>query len=100
MIEQSKPYAVAKSNRVMMEEMRKTIKAECMISAERMGHKTAVMQEREAYADPAYKNHLEALQEAVHEEERLKWLMVAAQERIAVWRSKNASNRMIEKMTV
>jgi hypothetical protein len=100
LIEQSKPYAVAKSNRVMMEEMRKTIKAECMISAERMGHKTAVMQEREAYADPAYKSHLEALQEAVHEEERLKWLMVAAQERIAVWRSQEASNRSIDKATL
>ena len=71
-----------------------------MISAERMGHKTAVMQEREAYADPAYKSHLEALQEAVHEEERLKWLMVAAQERIAVWRSQESSNRMLDKVTL
>jgi len=100
LIEQSKPYAKAKSERVYMEEYRKTIKAQLMIEAERMGHKTAVTQEREAYSSPEYEAHLQALKEAVENEERLRWMMIAAQERIAVWRSQEASNRTIDKATL
>jgi hypothetical protein len=100
LIEQSKPYAKAKSERIYMEEYRKTLKAQLMIEAERMGHKTAVMQEREAYSSPEYEAHLQALKEAVEHEERLRWMMIAAQERIAVWRSQEASNRSIDKLTV
>ena len=100
LIEQSKPYAKAKSERVYMEEYRKTIKAQLMIEAERMGHKTAVTQEREAYSSPEYEAHLQALKQAVENEESLRWLMIAAQERIAVWRSQEASNRTIDKATL
>ena len=46
------------------------------------GHKTTAAQEREAYADPKYVQHLLALQQAVEQRERAKWLMVAAQARI------------------
>ena len=100
LIEQSKPYAKAKSERIYMEEYRKTIKAQLMAEAERMGHKTAAIQEREAYSHPDYKTHLEALAEAVENEERLRWMMIAAQERIAVWRSQESSNRMLDKVTL
>jgi len=71
-----------------------------MIEAESFGHKTAVTQEREAYSHTQYVAHLQALKEAVENEERLRWMMIAAQERIAVWRSQEASNRNIEKATL
>ena len=100
LIAHSKDYAIAESNKVYMEELRKTIKAECMKEAEMIGHKTAAMQEREAYSAPKYKQHLLALQEAVRAREEARWMMIAAQERIAVWRSQNASNRNIEKATL
>jgi hypothetical protein len=102
-IKKSAEYAVAEANKVYMEEMRKTIKAEEMKAAEQYGngeYKTAAMQEREAYASPRYKAHLQALQEAVREREELRWMLIAAQARIDVWRSQNASNRQIEKITL
>jgi len=101
MIAQSAKYAQAEANKVYMEELRKTIKAEEMKHAEAYGngeYKTAAMQEREAYASPKYKKHLEALCEAVQRREEARWMMIAAQERINVWRSQNASNRGLDKL--
>lgn len=103
MIAKSAEYAHAEATKVYMEELRKTIKAEEMKNAEIYGngeYKTAAMQEREAYASPRYKEHLEALRQAVEERERLRWMLIAAQERIAVWRSQEASNRNIDKATL
>ena len=103
MIAQSAKYAQAEANKVFMEELRKTIKAEEMKNAEIYGngeYKTAAMQEREAYASERYKEHLVALKQAVEERERLRWLLIAAQERIAVWRSMEASNRHVDKATL
>ena len=100
MIEHSVAYAHAEATKVYMEELRKTIKAEEMKNAEAFGeYKTAVMQEREAYASPRYKDHLDALRQAVLERERLRWMLIAAQARIEVWRSQEASNRHIERAT-
>jgi len=99
-IEHSKDYAVAESNKVYIEEMRKTIKAECMIDAELRGHKTAAMQEREAYANPRYIEHLQAIKEAVRRREELRWMLIAAQARVEVWRSQEASNRHVERATL
>ena len=100
MIAKSKAYAQAEANKVYMEEMRKTIKAEQMIEAEEMGHKTAAMQEREAYASPTYRDHLLALRQAVEVREELRWMLIAAQARIEVWRSQEASNRAEGKATI
>ena len=100
MIAKSGEYAQAESNKVYMEELRKTIKAEGMKEAELHGHKTAAMQEREAYASQVYRDHLLALQEAVEVREELKWMMVAAQARIEVWRSQEASNRAEGRATI
>jgi hypothetical protein len=103
MIAKSAEYAQAEANKVYMEELRKTIKAEEMKHAEARGngeYKTAAMQEREAYASQRYKEHLQALRQAVEERERLRWMLIAAQERIAVWRSQETSNRNIIKATM
>jgi hypothetical protein len=86
-------YAKAKSERVYLEEFRKTKKALIMRAAEEAGYKTAATQEREAYADPGYMEVLEGLRAAVEEEERLRWLIVAAQAKIDVWRTIEANRR-------
>lgn len=99
-IANSKNFAIAKSNRVFLEEYRKTKKAELMKVAEIDGHKSAALQEREAYANPYYKSHLEALQEAVAEEERLRWLLIAAQARIECWKASTFANAKIDKLVL
>lgn len=86
-------YAKAKSERVYLEEFRKTKKALLMRAAEEAGYKTAALQEREAYADPGYLEVLEGLRAAVEEEERLRWLIVAAQAKIEAWRTIEANRR-------
>jgi hypothetical protein len=90
----ARPYAKAKSERVYLENFRKSKKALLMREAEIAGHKSAALQEREAYADAEYVEVLRALQLAVEEEERLRWLMVAAEARIEVWRTLESSRRL------
>lgn len=97
MIKNSERYAQAKANRTYLEEYRKTMKAELCKEALANGFEAVNAQEREAYADPDYKQHLLAIKAAIEEEERLRWMLVAAQARIDVWRSMEASNRAIEK---
>jgi hypothetical protein len=86
-------YAQAKAQRVYLENFRKSKKALLMREAEKAGHKTAAIQEREAYSDPAYIEVLEALQAATVEEERLRWLMVAAEAKVEAWRTIQATKR-------
>ena len=84
--------AQAKANRVYMEEYRKSLKAKLM-KEHAFTHKSAAAQEREAYADPKYIEHLEALKQAVEEEEKARWMMKAADAKIEAWRSFSANNR-------
>lgn len=93
MIAHAKKYAQAKANRVYVEEYRKTMKAELCKEALAAKIEAVNAQEREAYSHPDYKKHLLAIKAAVEEEERLRWMLVAAQARIDVWRSMEASNR-------
>lgn len=86
-------YAKAKAERVYLEQYRKSKKALCMRDAELNGHKSAVLQEREAYADPDYIGLLEGLKAAVETEEKLRWLIVAAEARIEIWRTLSANQR-------
>lgn len=86
-------YAKAKSERVYLEEYRKTKKALCMRAAESSGTNAISAQERDAYADPEYKQLLDGLRAAVEEEERLRWMIVAAQAKIEVWRTIEANRR-------
>jgi len=86
-------YAKAKADRVYLEEWRKSKKALLMRDAELKGHTTSAAQEREAYAHPDYMEVLVGLKTAVEQEEKLRWLIVAAQARIECWRSIEASRR-------
>ena len=99
-IAKSGDYAQAKANRIYVEEYRKTLKAELCKRALEMGYEAVNAQEREAYSHPDYKAHLTAIKQAVEAEERLRWMLVAAEARISVWRSLEASNRMQDRATL
>jgi hypothetical protein len=85
-----KKFAQAKADRIYLEEYRKSLKA---ILMKRSGENAVNAQEREAYAHPEYQELLKGLREAVETEETLRWQMVAAEARVEVWRSQEASNR-------
>jgi hypothetical protein len=90
-------YAHAKANLTYMEEYRKTLKAMLMKQALADGAKSAAVAEMEAYADAKYKQHLEDLKTAVEEAEGYRWGLVSAQARVEVWRSLEASNRIMDR---
>ena len=92
-------YAKAKAERIYLDEWRKSKKALLMKQAGVDGVKTSAAQEVEAYADPAYQELLIALRDAVEIEETARWKLVAAQARVEVWRSQEASNRNQERAT-
>ena len=94
-------YAEAKAHRVYLEEFRKSQKAMLMKLAMAEGKvKTAAMAEVEAYSSSVYVEVLKGLQAAVEREEALRWGLVSAQARIDVWRSIEASNRVMDKAVI
>lgn len=82
--------AQARADRIYVEEYRKVIKAQLM---KEHGDKSAVIQEREAYADPRYVAHLEAIKEAVLEDEGHRFLRAAADAKIEAWRTQSSNTR-------
>jgi hypothetical protein len=87
-------YAKAKAERVYLDEYRKSKKALLM---QAHGDKPIGAQEREAYAHPEYIGLLAALQVAVETEEKLRWMLIAAQTRVEVWRSQESTNRLTDR---
>lgn len=98
-LKNSAEYAKAKSQRVYLEEFRKTKKALLMKDALANGIEAANAQEREAYAHPEYQELLKGLAEAIETEETLKWNLEAARMRTDIWRTEQANNRTIERVT-
>jgi hypothetical protein len=92
-----KRYAKAKAERIYLEEYRKSLKA---ILMKRSYEQTVNAQEREAYSAQEYIDLLKGLKEAVEREEEIRWGLVAAQARIEVWRSQEATNRAEGRATV
>ena len=92
-------FAKAKSERVYLEEFRKSKKALLMKDALINGIEAANAQEREAYADAEYQELLKGLAEAIEVEETLKWKMEAARMRIEIWKTEEYSNRMTDRAT-
>lgn len=89
-LENAKQFAAAKAHRIYLEEYRKSLKA---ILMKKSFEETIGAQEREAYANPEYEELLSGLRAAIETEESLRWHLIAAQARIDVWRSQEASNR-------
>lgn len=96
MIKNAKAYAEAKANVTYLEQFRKSKKA--ILYANAIGN-TIADKEAYAYSHPEYLTLLEGLKDAVEEAERLRWMLVAAQARIDVWRSQEASNRGLDRAT-
>ena len=92
-------YAKAKSERIYLEEFRKTKKALLMNDAMQMGYESAVAQEREAYAHPEYQELLRGLAVAIEQEESLRFMLKAAEMRAEVWRTESANERSGVKAT-
>lgn len=76
--------AKKRAERLYLEDFTRALKAEIMSQhlAESLG-----AQERYAYGDTRYKNHLEALKRAIFLDEQCRFLREAAQAKIEVWRS-------------
>ena len=73
-----------RANRVYMEEYRKSLKAQIMAE-----HNTLPVngQEREAYKDERYLAHLDAMKEAIFEDEKIRFLIDAAKIKISAWQT-------------
>jgi len=92
-------FAKAKADRVYLEEFRKSKKALLMQEAFLAGVDTISGQERDSYSRIEYQDLLKGLREAIEIEETLKWKLIAAQLRVDIWRSNEASNRMVDRTT-
>lgn len=90
----SADFAKAKAERVYIENFLRSKKSILMSEAK---SSTISGAEAEAYAHPEYIQLIEGLREAVAKEEELKWKLIAAQARIEVWRTTEASNRTIDR---
>lgn len=88
-VENAPLFAQAKANRVFIENYLRTVKSKLM------NEETGTLGNKEAYAyaHPDYVAQLEALKIATEEEERLKYMLLAAQARIDVWKTQEYSKR-------
>jgi len=93
----AKKFAKAKSERVYLEEFRKSLKA---ILMKRSMESAIGAQEREAYAHEEYVDLLKGLKEAIEIEEKLRWDLIGAQARVEIWRTEQANNRAEGKATI
>ena len=73
-----------RANRFYVEDYLKVVKANIMASH---ADKPVNAQEREAYIHPDYLAHLEAIKEAVYEDEKLRFLIDAAKAKISAWQT-------------
>jgi hypothetical protein len=88
-------YAKAKARRVYLEEFRRTKKALLMKDALKRGIEAANAQDREALADPEYQEVLDGLSVAIEIEEKLKWELESHRLDIEIWRTRQATERMV-----
>ena len=96
LIEHSRQYAQAKADRVHLEHFRKSKKALLMNECD---EKAVTAREQYAYSHPDYIALLEGLREAVRVEESLRWRLTAAQLRVEIYRTQEASNRALDRST-
>jgi hypothetical protein len=95
--EKAAAFGEAKAQRVYLEEFRRSKKALLMKECYAMGVEAANAQEREALADPEYHQLLRGLAAAVEKEETLKWQIEAARLNVEIWRTQQATNRLVNR---
>jgi len=82
-------YAEAKANRVFIENYLRSVKSKLMGNEEgTLGAKEAY-----AYAHDDYVKQLQGLKAATEEEERLKFMLKAAELRVEIWKTQEYSKR-------
>ena len=85
--------ATKRAQRLYLEDFSRVIKATIM--AEHLAEPVNA-QERYAYSDTRYLNHLEALKIAVYEDEKARYLREAAAVKIEVYRTEQATLRSLK----
>lgn len=95
--EKAPAYGEAKAQRVYLEEFRRVQKALLMKDAQTMGIEAANAQEREALADPQYRQVLKGLSAAIEKEETLRWELESLRLDIEIFRTKEATNRLVNR---
>ena len=82
--------AKKRAERLYLEDFTRSLKAEIMSQhlAEALG-----AQERYAYSDLRYRNHLEALKLAIWEDEKGRFLRDAAETKIRAWQTMSSNQR-------
>ena len=85
--------AKARATRIYFEEYRKSLKALLMSKYPDM---SVSAQEREAYAHQDYQSHLKLMQQAIYEDERMKFFRASAEVKIEAWRTQQANIRAIK----
>lgn len=95
LVANARKAAKARAERAYVEEYRKTIKAQIMREHNNL---PLGAQEREAYADPRYAQHLQAIKEAVEADEYQRWMMAAAEAKLEAWRTQQANARIQAKI--
>lgn len=86
-------YAKARADMIYLTEFRKSKKAILMNQAQADGVKTGQERESYAYAHEDYLALLVGLRDATEKSEELRYRMKIAEERVGIWRTKQASSR-------
>jgi ABC-type phosphate transport system auxiliary subunit len=84
------PAAKARAEREYIEQYRKSLKA---ILEGKSDAKTVAEREAFAYSHKEYRDHLEALRIAIEADEKFRWLQVAAECKIELFRTQAANSR-------
>jgi hypothetical protein len=87
--ESAKDYAEARGLRIWLEAKLKTYKSAAFLQNEG----SVAEREARAYVSPEYQNATDALKDAVVTEEKIRALRVAAEARVSVWRTLEATKR-------
>ena len=89
-------YAQAKGRLAELETFKSSLKA---IKMAQTDEQSLGAQEREAYRSQEYQDLCKAIGAATEQAEALKWQLEAAKMRFEAWRTEQANNRQIERLT-
>ena len=89
-------YAKAKGQLAELETFKSSLKA---IKMAQTDEQSLGAQEREAYRSQEYQDLCKAIGAATENTEALRWQLEAAKMRFEAWRTQEASNRNIERLT-
>ena len=89
-------YAKAKGELAELETFKSSLKA---IKMSESSEQSLGAQEREAYRSEAYQSLCKAIGLATEKAEALRWQLEAAKMRFEAWRTEQANNRNIERLT-